>query len=108
MKDIDISGFVKRLTERHKEHQAKRDAVQGTNMTFVIEPYEQQILNEWRAEHNKTCKYRFNDDGTPVKFPGGAAGGSTSYEFTPTGIGVAIFAKCTCGEEINLTDYESW
>ena len=39
----------------------------------------------------------------------GAIGGHISYEFTPTSIGDAISIRCfVCGEEENITDYNSW
>lgn len=103
-----LRKFGERQVERHKKHQAERDAVKGENMTFVIEPYEQKKAFEWLAEHNKTCSLRFDKDGNPVQFPGGAAGGCTSYRFTMTGIGMATEVMCGCGESENITDYEQW
>ena len=38
----------------------------------------------------------------------GTTGGRLTYCFIPTGIGVVKVIKCACGEEINVTDYESW
>jgi len=105
MIDNDI---LAKLSKRNAEHQAERDAVKGDNMTFVIEPYEQKQINEWLAEHNKTCSLRWHEDGTPVEFPGGAIGGGLTYEFTPNGIGMATSVSCHCGAECNVTDYDLW
>jgi hypothetical protein len=103
-----LRRFSEGLVERHREHQAKRDAVEGEDMVFVLPPYEQFTLAKWLVEHKKTCKLRFEKDGSPKMFPGGAAGGSLTYCFTPTGIGMAQIVKCGCGEEINVTDYDQW
>ena len=107
-----MGNFMKGLLAKQKENQAKRDAAKAVDgakdMIFVLEPYEQVQLYEWWHEHNKTCRMRWNEDGTPIEFPGGAAGGTLTYSFTPTGLGMAIYARCACNEEVNLTDYESW
>ena len=73
---------------------------------FFISGFEQQSLDEWTRQHNKVCPYY--DDGTKPESPAGAIGGRLSYQFTPTGLGTAITVKCACGEEENLTDYDSW
>lgn len=38
----------------------------------------------------------------------GVANMSTSYVFTPTGIGTCVEIVCTCGERKDITDYENW
>jgi hypothetical protein len=38
----------------------------------------------------------------------GAIGGRLTYCFTPTNLGTIIKIKCACGEELDLTNYESW
>ena len=38
----------------------------------------------------------------------GAIGGVYTWEFTSTTIGMGVGVKCSCGEEINVTDYDSW
>ena len=103
-----LEGFLKRLNEEGKKHQAERDAVQGEDMIFTIPAYEMNTANEWIAEHKKTCRLYIHEDGTPVEFPGGAIGGGLTYSFTPNGIGVAMSVRCHCGESVNITDYDSW
>ena len=107
---VDLTAFAKRLNEQYKENDKKRAAAAEffETRTFLLEPFEQQTLSTWLAEHNKTCSMRWNEDGTPIQFPGGAAGGTLTYKFTPTGIGMATYAECSCGEETNLTDYDAW
>lgn len=50
----------------------------------------------WIGEH--TCKL------TRI----GAIGGKITYSFTPTRIGITQVISCACGEELDLTDYDSW
>ena len=38
----------------------------------------------------------------------GAIGGSIEYIFAPTSLGVVVKAKCACGKEIDVSDYEGW
>jgi hypothetical protein len=57
-------------------------------------------------EHDKTCKYF--DDGTSPNSPVGAIGGRIKFQFTTTGLGIIAIVKCACGEEVDLTDYDSW
>lgn len=106
----DLTAFVERMNERYVENDKKRAAAAELfeTRTFLFEPFEQQTLNEWLTEHNKTCSMRWNEDGTPIQFPGGAAGGTLTYKFTPTGIGMALYVECSCKEIVNLTDYDSW
>lgn len=38
----------------------------------------------------------------------GAIGGVLTYSFTPTSIGTVHKVRCTCGAEMDVTDYEAW
>ena len=38
----------------------------------------------------------------------GAIGGRWTYKLTPTGLGTIIVVQCICGEEENVTDFNSW
>ena len=98
MNEIDLTGFARRLIEKMEKHQAERDAVTGKDMVFTIEPYEQKVLADWLAQHKDFCTVT----------DGGAAGGSLTYQFTPTGIGMATIVECACGQSVNITDYEQW
>jgi len=103
-----LKKFAERNAASHLEHNKKRNAVKGEDKVFRIPAYEQKTAFDWSQEHKKTCSMRFDKDGNPVEFPGGAAGGMTSYKFTQTGIGMAIEVFCACGESENITDYEQW
>lgn len=73
---------------------------------FTIKTYELKEVLDWKIEHNKTCPYY--DDGTKTISPQGAIGGRTTYNFTPTSIGMAVSVSCACGAKKNITDYDSW
>ena len=91
-KDI-LKQFFSKHAEKQRKHQEERDAVQGTDMVFVIPPYEQMTLDKWYSKHSRRCKLQHR---------------ALTYCFTNTGIGQAIEVRCTCGESINITDYEQW
>jgi hypothetical protein len=92
----DISEFAKRLAERGREHQKERDQAAELygERTFKLLPFEMQTLSRWRTEHSKTCRLMWNEDGTPIVFPGGANGGLITYHFTDTNLGQVQKASC--------------
>jgi len=38
----------------------------------------------------------------------GAIGGAYTWEFTPTSLGIVQKVRCSCGEKIDVSDYDSW
>lgn len=90
-----------------KAHAAKmkRRAERGPvpSLKFVLEEEEWETFNAWNEEHRKKCPLAKN--ASRLDRPGG---GSLTYSFTHTGIGVAINVQCTCGAEVDCTDYGSW
>jgi len=52
------------------------------------------------------------DEALPIEDLGspyyGAIGGSMTWSFTPTGIGVVVKVKHASGAELDLTDYDEW
>lgn len=108
---IDLTNFVKRINKRYDEAQAEHDAAAElySDQVYVLGAWEQQKQAEWWALHKDVCTMRFDPEtGERVEFPGGAAGGSLTHKFTHTGIGMATYVECACGEECNLTDYRMW
>ena len=49
-------------------------------------------------EFHPKCKRRYS----------GAIGGSETFMFTPTSIGVFVSYKCRCGEVLDLNDYDKF
>ena len=74
---------------------AKREYRNG----FPISDDQVEAINEWIENHEK------EKHSSKRLFPrGGAIGGSYSYIFTPTSIGVFGTVKCTCGESFEFQD----
>lgn len=71
----------------------------------IIDKQEIENYLEWINNHK--CKFTYDPDKNPFP-PTGAIGGGLTYSFTPTGLGVIIKVKCACGEEADVTDYDSW
>jgi hypothetical protein len=53
------------------------------------------------AFHDKHRRRHGKRGGRPMHY-------SMSYEFTPTGIGIKVIVRCSCGEWSDVTEYESW
>jgi len=63
-------------------------------MKFELNKKQEAKLNKWLKEQKDTYA--------------GAAGGSLTYEFTPTGLGEIVSVKCVNGNELNLTDWDGF
>lgn len=69
---------------------------------FPISIKEKKTIEEWRLKHEaeahgrKTLEQRLSAHG--------AIGGSYTYVFTPTSIGVVGEVKCSCGETFTFQD----
>ena len=92
-------------------------------MMFELSEKQLQKLEEWKRSQYKAgvayqkltiektdtfyeCYKASWDDGYPYT---GAIGGEFTYSFTPNSIGETVKVKnCITGDELNLTDYESW
>lgn len=64
---------------------------------FSISNDDLKKFHEWDKNHS--CELKKNS---------GAIGGRLTYTFSPTGLGVITKVICGCGEECDLTDYDSW
>jgi hypothetical protein len=67
-------------------------------MIFEINEKSMQMYLEWEKEHDKICPY----------LKTGSAGGRTTFEFTPTGLGIQIMVRCACGKVHDITDTTEW
>lgn len=77
---------------------AQYQLCQGNNMFSLTDEQRKQVSEWWK---NHKCYKRY----------AGAIGGSMTYCFTPTGLGVVEIVKCSfpdCNEELNLTNYDDW
>jgi hypothetical protein len=78
---------------------------------FELDAEQSKRLNEWCSEQDK--KVMESQKGTEVEHSGeayyGCSGGSVTYMFTPTTLGLVVKVQNNMtGEIIDLTDYESW
>ncbi len=68
-----------------------------SRVNLGLDDDERKKFEDWDRDHK--CK---------LKEDSGAIGGRLTYCFTPTGLGTITVIKCVCGEEINVTDFDSW
>lgn len=98
-----VKKLAKVISRKHNELQQIKEECMGgkyTDKTFVMSDKEYETYEKWYEEHKKTgCRFTGYT---------GAIGGGLIFSFFPTSLGSAITVKCGCGEEINITDYESW
>ena len=95
-----------RLEKRLREIKDNKPRVWVPSFKFSED--QAKALNEWNKEHKKECKYTKKITDTVFVDVCGCIGGRLSYEFTPTGLGIVTTAKCACGYELDLTDYDLW
>lgn len=67
---------------------------------FDLDKEQQEKASQFIKEHE--CSFMVNKYGFKEV---GAIGGSTTYRFTPTSLGVIIKIDCTCGQSVDVTDY---
>ena len=67
-------------------------------LDFELTEKQRLEISAWDATHKCRIRHKFT----------GAIGGRLSYTFTPTGLGMAIFVECACGETLDLTKSEEW
>jgi hypothetical protein len=65
-------------------------------MKFELTPEQAKKVRKWIKKQEKKNTYY------------GAIGGSVTYEFTPTSLGIVEKVKHFNGKVLDLTDYESW
>ena len=70
------------------------------NALIILDPKEREAIEKFRREHYKKCAEPLCSR---------AAGNTYIYTITGTGIGEIIKIKCPiCGEEVDVTNVESW
>jgi hypothetical protein len=71
---------------------------------FYLSTEELKKANEWMESHDKE---KHIPKGKTFRYSG-AIGGAYTWCFTSTSIGTVTKLKCSCGDEIDLTDYDLW
>ena len=70
-------------------------------LKFEINDKQQSKLLKWKKKHDERCRFAKAKNC-------GAIGCRFTYCFISTSLGVIVKVKCTCGHEIDLTDYRGW
>lgn len=60
---------------------------------FVISQSERRAANEWMLVHKCAHRDKYR---------------SITWMFTTTGIGTVVELKCSCGAQVDVSDYGSW
>ncbi len=63
-------------------------------LTFTISEEQLEQLREWKANLSKP--------------PSSAIGGSFTYSFTPTQLGIVVKVQYWDGQEIDISNYDEW
>lgn len=71
-------------------------------MFFLYKEQRDKAL-EWMNNHDME-KHTING----VKRYTGAIGGAYTWQFTGTSLGVVSSLHCSCGEKVDVSDYECW
>jgi hypothetical protein len=74
-------------------------------LSFNVSAEELAKATAWQCKHDREKHASQFKHGTRYS---GAIGGAYTWCFTPTGIGTVVKVRCSCGEELDLTDYGSW
>ena len=85
-KDLELLKLKEKLEEM------RQNLIRG----FEISKEDDEKIKMWRTEHIRKKHWNKKEDRPAYT---GAIGGSFSYHFIPTSIGVIGTIKCTCGEE---------
>ena len=76
-----------------------------TDSYFVVSPQDGAKIQEWQNKHDLEKHGESFQHGQRYT---GAIGGAYTFSFTPTGLGTVFKVTCSCGDHIDMTDYDSW
>jgi TnpA family transposase len=65
---------------------------------FSLSEDQNKQASEWLTAHRKECRIKY----------GGAIGGTITWEFTPTSIGLIVVIVCACGAKCDISNYDDW
>lgn len=71
---------------------------------FYLYKEQRDRASMWREEHEATQHAVTPDN--PRKT--GAIGGAYTWQFTPTAIGTVVKLECSCGDFVDVSDYDDW
>lgn len=84
------------------------DYVEGSHTDwqpmFSVSKEQREAVAKWKKEHDKE---KHMEPGEEHRYSG-AIGGAYTWNFTPTSIGFATTVSCSCGDSINVSNYDEW
>lgn len=111
-KDMRIDRLVKenkRLTDEYdkdeeiqKMNQQLYNMREGLRRGFPITEIENERIKKWKNEHEEKV-HGITKSSKKIRY-GGAIGGSYTYHFTPTSIGVFGTVECSCGVRFDFSE----
>ena len=120
MPETTANKTLNKLIDNMFEDDISTTRDETVKFTFTVERWQHDKYLVWVDEQNKKAveiqKKKIKNPGPEhimcweMGYPYcGAIGGEISWEFTPTGLGDCCVVKhSVTGEELNLTDYNSW
>lgn len=84
-----------------KKTRVNCDTYTGYEASFGLYEEQRKAIRDWMTSHDL------------IKHGGktrqvGAIGGAFTYEFTPTSIGIVTTVRCSCGDTLDVSDYDQW
>jgi hypothetical protein len=71
---------------------------------FKLTEEQNKRISEWMDAHDAE---KHIPVGGTFRYSG-AIGGAYTWQFTPTSLGIVQKVKCSCGDHIDVSDYDSW
>lgn len=71
---------------------------------FGLYVEQNEAVRHWIKEHD-VAKHVY--PGKKHRYSG-AIGGAYTFEFTDTSLGTVVIVRCSCGERLDVSDYDHW
>lgn len=71
---------------------------------FGLYKEQREAINMWIEEHDKA---KHIHGGRKFRYSG-AIGGAYTFKFTSTSLGTVVTVHCSCGEALDVSDYDQW
>lgn len=71
---------------------------------FYLSKEQLDAAKEWMNKHDNERRIQV---GNKIRYSG-AIGGAYTWCFTATSLGTVSILKCSCGEKLDVSDYDAW
>lgn len=75
---------------------------------FYMSKEQNEACAKWQNDHDKSKHMNSEKSKAAGHRYSGAIGGAYTWSFTPTSVGTVTMLKCSCGEGIDVSDYDDW